>query len=518
LKERNETVDRATGFVRGLGLFDSVMMVAGSMIGSGIFIVSADIARKVGSAGWLLAVWIAAGALIVLAAASYGELAGMMPRVGGQYVYLKETYSPLWGFLFGWAMFLVIQSGTIAAVAVGFSRFLGVLAPAVAPDRWLIAPLHLSESYAVSLSTQQAVAIALIALLTWINSRGLAVGKRIQNLFTAAKTLALLALIVVGLAAVPRLGVLGDNLADLWTPQAVTTTAAASAALPPAAADAGGAGLLAALCLAMVGALFSSGAWNDVSFAAGEVRDPGRTLPRALILGTVLVTGLYVLANLAYLAVLPLADIQAAPDDRVATAALQVLFGPIGATAMAAAIVISTFGCANGLILAGARVVYAMARDGLFLPAAGRLNGARVPAVALALQGIWAALLVLPRTVQRGDAGSAGSDAAVRYGNLYGNLLEYVIFTVLIFYVLTIAGVFVLRRRRPDAPRPYRTFGYPVVPALYVLGASAVVVALLLYRTQTTWPGLLLVLVGVPVYFGWRRAGTTPAPDGEAEP
>ena len=511
MKEGPETVDRPAGFVRGLGLFDSVMMVAGSMIGSGIFIVSADIARKVGSAGWLLAVWAAAGALIVLAAASYGELAGMMPRVGGQYVYLKETYSPLWGFLFAWAMFLVIQSGTIAAVAVGFSRFLGVLVPAVAPDRWLVPPLHLSAGYALSLSTQQAVAIGLIALLTWVNSRGLRVGKGIQNLFTSVKTLALLALIVLGLAAAPR-GVLSANLADLWTPRAVTATAEASAMLPPAAADAGGAGLLAAFCLAMVGALFSSGAWNDVSFAAGEVRDPARTLPRALILGTALVTGLYLLANLAYLAVLPLAEIQAAPDDRVATAALEVLFGPAGATVMAVAIAISTFGCANGLILAGARVVYAMAKDGLFLPAAGRVNAARVPAVALALQGVWAAFLVLPRTVQRGEGGG------VRYGNLYGNLLEYVISTVLIFYVLTIAGVFVLRRRRPDAPRPYRTFGYPVVPALYLLGASAVVVALLLYRTATTWPGLLLVLItGLPVYWSSRRAGAAPQPAEGAE-
>jgi basic amino acid/polyamine antiporter, APA family len=513
---RTENVDRTTGFVRGLGLFDSVMMVAGSMIGSGIFIVSADIARKVGSAGWLLAVWAAAGALIVLAAASYGELAGMMPRVGGQYVYLKETYSPLCGFLFAWAMFVVIQSGTIAAVAVGFSRFFAVLVPGVEPDRWIVPPVHLSDGYALSLSTQQAVSIGLIVLLTWVNTRGLQAGKGIQNLFTAAKTLALLAVIALGLAAAPRLGVLGDNLADLWTPRAVTTTAAVSAALPPAAADAGGAGLLAAFCLAMVGALFSSGAWNDVSFAAGEVRDPARTLPRALILGTALVTGLYLLANLAYLAILPLSEIQNAPDDRVATAALEVLFGPAGATVMAVAIVISTFGCVNGLILAGSRLVYAMAKDGLFLSAAGRLNAARVPAVALVLQGICAAVLLLPRTVQRGEA---GSDNAVRYGNLYSNLLESVIAPVLIFYALTIAGVFVLRRRRPDAPRPYRTFGYPVVPALYVVGALAVVVALLLYRTETTWPGILLILLtGLPVYFfASRRAGATPEPAGEAE-
>jgi basic amino acid/polyamine antiporter, APA family len=502
---RTETVDRTTGLVRGLGLFDSVMMVTGSMIGSGIFIVSADIARKVGSAGWLLTVWAAVAVLIVCGAASYAELAGMMPRVGGQYVFLREAYSPLWGFLFGWAMILVIQTGTIAAVAVGFARFLGVLVPAVSPTAWIVPPIDLSPGYALSLSTQQLVAILLIALLTWLNTRGLRVGKAIQNLFTSAKTLALLALIVLGTIVGCNREVVAANFASPWTPQGATVLQPEIPLVPPVSTADGGIGLVVALLVAMVGALFSSSAWNDLSFAAGEVRNPERTVPRALILGTALVGGLYVLANLAYLCLLPLSAIQSAPDDRVATAALQALWGPAGASAMAVAILISTFGCNNGLILAGARVSYAMARDGLFFKSTGRLNRFHVPAVALVLQGVWASLLVLPRTR------TVNVEGAVQYGNLYSNLLDYVVFTVLIFYVLTLTGLFVLRRKRPDAPRPYRAVGYPVVPAIYILGASAVVVTLLFYRTQTTWPGLLLVLTGIPVYLLWRRAGTVPA-------
>ena len=513
----HDQVDQATGLVRGLGLLDSVMMVAGSMIGSGIFIVSADVARKVGAGGWMVAVWAAVALLIVCAAASYGELAGMYPHVGGQYVYLREAYGPLWGFLFGWAMFLVIQTGTIAAVAVGFARFLGVLMPGVSPSAWIVPPLDLSDGYAVSLSTQQLVAVLLIALLTWVNTRGLRVGKAIQNSFTVTKTLALIGLILVGLL-LGRAGVDAGNFADLWTPRDAAPVQPDLFQLPPVSAAEGGRAVALVFLVAMVGSLFSSGAWNDLSFAAGEVRDPERVLPRALVLGTALVGGLYVLANIAYLRLLPLSGIQNAPDDRVATAALQALWGPAGATVMAVFILISTFGCNNGLILAGARVSYAMARDGLFFRSTGRLNAARVPAVALVLQGVWASLLVLPRTRLRDAEGALQLDPASglpRYGNVYSNLLEYVVFTILIFYVLAIASLFVLRRRRPDAPRPYRAFGYPLVPAFYILGASAVVVALLLYRTQTTWPGLLIVLSGVPVYFLWRRAAR--GPDGRRD-
>ncbi|HYH44211.1 MAG TPA: APC family permease, partial [Thermoanaerobaculia bacterium] len=409
----------------------------------------------------------------------------------------------------------VIQTGTIAAVAVGFARFLGVLAPGVSPSAWIVPPIDLSDGYAVSLSVQQLVAILLIALLTWINTRGLRVGKLIQNSFTVTKTLALIGLILVGLL-LGNADVIAQNFGAPWTPQGVAAVQPDTSwfGVPAVSAAEGGISLAIVFLVAMVGSLFSSGAWNDLSFAAGEVKDPERNVPRALILGTALVGLLYVLANFAYLRLLPLSAIQNAPDDRVATAALQALWGPAGATVMAVFILISTFGCNNGLILAGARVSYAMARDGLFFKSTGRLNAARVPAVALVLQGVWASLLVLPRTRLRDAAGALQLDPASglpRYGNVYTNLLEYVVFTILIFYVLAIAALFVLRRRRPDAPRPYRAFGYPLVPAFYIFGASAVVVALLLYRTQTTWPGLLIVLSGIPVYFFWRRRGGTGA-------
>jgi APA family basic amino acid/polyamine antiporter len=504
--------DAEGGFLRGLGLLDCVMIVAGSMIGSGIFIVPADIARRMGSAGWMLLVWAAAIAVIVCAALSYGELAAMFPQVGGQYVYLREIYSPLAGFLFGWSMFLVIQSGTIAAVAVGFARFLGVLVPAVSPATFLVPPILLSHDYALSLSVQQAAALGLIALLTYLNSRGLRTGKLIQNVFTSVKTLALVALILLGLALGRNAGAIGENFRAPWTPRAVETAPASGAAglVPDAAADRGGASLAAAFVLAMVGALFSCGAWNDVSFAGAEIQDPRRNLPRAMILGTISVGILYLLANLTYLVTLPMPALAHAPDDRVATAVLEAIFGAPGGTAMAVAITLSTFGCANGLILASARIYYAMAKDGLFFVAAGHLNAARVPAAGLALQGLWAGLLVLPRTRLYGGNGQPLLDAAglPRYGSLYGNLLEYVIFTILLFYVLTIAGLFVLRRKRPDAPRPYRAWGYPVVPGFFLVGASAVMAGLFLYRRETTWPGLAIVLAGIPVYFLWRRLGT----------
>jgi len=501
--------DSATGFIRGLGLVDSTMIVAGSMIGSGIFIVSADIARQVGSAGGLILAWVVSGLLTVAAALSYGELAAMMPRAGGQYVYLREAYSPLWGFLYGWTLFLVIQTGTIAAVAVGFARYLGVLFPAVSPTAWIVPPINLSEGYALSLSTQQVVAVLMIAFLTFLNTRGLFLGKMIQNVFTSTKTLALVALIVLGVLVGRNSAAIAANFGALWTPRDVAEIRPEVSFVPAVSAASGFLGFLVALCVAQVGSLFSADAWNNITFTAGEVKNPKRTLPLALALGTGLVIALYVLANLAYLVTLPLEAIQHAPDDRVATACLEAIFGGTGATLMAAAIVISTFGCNNGLILAGARVYYAMARDGLFFRSIGNLNAKHVPAMGLVLQCVWSCVLVLPRTRLKDAAGAPLLDPATgleKYGNLYSDLLDYVVFSVLIFYVLTIAGLIVLRVKRPDAERPYRAVGYPVVPALYMLFATTILVVLLLYKTQTTWPGLVIVLSGVPAYLVWRRA------------
>ncbi|MCU0230748.1 MAG: amino acid permease [Acidobacteria bacterium] len=473
----------------------------GSMIGSGIFIVSADMARLLGSGGWLLAAWAVTGLLTVAAALSYGELSSMMPQAGGQYVFLREAYSPLWGFLYGWTLFLVIQTGTIAAVGVAFARFLGVLFPAIDPAAWIVAPIHLSERYALSLSTQQLVGILSIALLTAINTRGIHLGKLLQNAVTSAKTLALIAVIVLGILVGRNADAIAANFAGFWdTSGAETTVSSRFAFLPPLSAKDGLVGLLVAFCVAQVGSLFSSDAWNNITFAAGEVKDPRRSVPRALATGTGLVIALYLLANVAYLLVLPLAGIQHAPDDRVGTAMLGVIFGPAGATIMAIAIAISTFGCNNGLILAGARVYYVMARDGLFFRGVGTLNERRVPAAGLIAQGIWASLLILPRT--RLGAGPGGEE---RYGNLYGNLLDYVVFAVLIFYVLTIAAIFVLRRTRPDAERPYRAWGYPVVPLLYIAAALVIMAVLVAYRSETTWPGLVIVLSGLPAYWIWTR-------------
>jgi APA family basic amino acid/polyamine antiporter len=472
------------GFVRGLGLLDATMIVAGSMIGSGIFIVSADIARQVGSPGLLLVTWAITGLLTVAGALAYGELAAMMPRVGGQYVYLREAYSPLFGFLYGWALILVIQTGTIAAVAVAFARFLGVLVPAVSPAWWIVPPIHLSEGYALSLSLQQLVAILMVVVLTAINMRGLRLGALIQNSFTLTKTAALIGLILVGLVLGWNAGAVEANFTDFWAPRA------------PAPAAGGLAALVVALAAAQVGSYFACDAWHNVAFASAEVRDAPRTLPRAMAQGAALVIGLYLLANLAYLVTLPLEAIQSAPDDRVGTAALAAIFGGPGAVIMACLILVSTFGCNNGLILAGARVYYAMARDGLFFRSAGTLNAARVPGTALLLQCVVTSLLILPRTRTPGGG----------YGNLYSNLLDYVVVSVLLFSVLTIAGLFVLRRRRPDAERPYRAWGYPVVPALALAGAAAIAGVLAVTKARTTWPGLVIVLSGIPVYALWRAA------------
>jgi APA family basic amino acid/polyamine antiporter len=483
-----------TEFTRGLGLFDSTMVVAGSMIGSGIFIVSAAMARQLGSPGWLLAAWVITGVLTVTAALAYGELAAMMPRAGGQYVYLREAYSPLWGFLYGWTLFMVIQTGTIAAVAVAFGRFAGVLIPWIAEDRYLVPPLHLSTGYAISLSTAQLVAVALIALLTWTNTRGLEYGKIIQNTFTTAKTGALVGLILVGVLLGWNADAVTANFGNFWQPRGFDAIAGGVSVVTAY-------GVFIALCVSQTGSLFSADAWNNITFTAGEVKDPRRNIPLSLALGTMIVITLYVLANVAYLATLPLEAIQQAPSDRVATSTLEAIFPGAGVALMAVAIMISTFGCNNGLILAGARAYYAMARDRLFFANAGRLNDARVPAWGLVLQGIWAAVLVLPRTY---DAGTG------QYGNLYGNLLDYVISAALLFYILTIAGVFRLRATRPDAPRPYRAFGYPVLPALYITGAAVILIVLLVYRPATTWPGFLIVLLGLPVFL-WMRRQATPS-------
>jgi len=498
-------------FVRGLGLWDATMVVAGSMIGSGIFIVSADMSRTLGAAGWLLLAWVATGVLTVVGALSYGELAAMMPEAGGQYVFLREAYSPFWGFLYGWTLFLVIQSGTIAAVAVAFARYLGVLVPAISPTAWIVPPIDLSPGYAISLSTQQAVGIALVVCLTWTNTRGLELGKWLQNTFTATKVATLLALAGIAILVGSNREAIQANFAHPWQAVNAATIGSDLAFVATTSATAGLFGLLVAFAVAQVGSLFSADAWNNVTFTAAEVKEPRRTLPLALLLGTGSVVVLYLLVNVGYLLTLPLAEIQSAPDDRVATAVLARIFGSGGAAIMAVAIVVSTFGCNNGLILAGARVTYAMARDGLFLPAAGILNRHRVPGIALWLQGVWTSLLILPRTRLRDASGALLLDPATgqpRYGNVYSNLLDYVIFSVLLFYALTIVALFVLRRTRPHTPRPYRAFGYPLLPGLYVLAATAIAVALLLYKTQTTWPGLAIVLSGAPAYFLWRRFGS----------
>ena len=489
----------APGFVRAIGLFDGTMIVVGSMIGSGIFIVAADITRQTGSAGGLLLTWLLTGLLTIAAALAYGELAALYPHAGGQYVYLREAYSPLWGFLYGWTLFLVIQSGTIAAVAIGFSRYLGVLFPSISPQTWIIHPIALGSKYAISLSVQQLIGAVMVLFLTLVNMLGVRTGKLIQNVFTSAKALALFGLIVLGLFVGKNHAAISDNFSHLWAvrdPQGIEPGANFLRGLIPSVTAAGGFfGLFVALGVSQVGSLFSSDAWNNIGFTAAEVKNPKRDVALSMAFGTVIVITLYFFANLAYLFTMSLHQIQTAPDDRVATAALSAIFGPVGATIMAVAIVISTFGCNNGLILAGSRVVYAMAHDGLFFKSTGTLNKRGVPGVALIIQGIWIVILIMLRTVKPDGT----------YGNLYSDLLDYVVFAALMFYVLTIAGVFVLRRKRPGAERPYKAFAYPLLPAFYILAACAIMLVLLLYKTQTTWPGLVIVLLGVPVYLLWTR-------------
>ncbi len=505
----SSSVPSEHGFVRAIGLFDGTMIVVGSMIGSGIFIVAAEISRETGSPGGLLLTWILTGLLTISAALSYGELAALFPHAGGQYVYLREAYSPLWGFLYGWTLFLVIQTGTIAAVAVGFARYLGILVPAVSPQSWIVPPISLGSKYAISLSVQQLVGVVMVLFLTFLNTLGVRLGKLIQNIFTSAKTLALVGVILLGIFVGRNAGALTENFGHLWSVRnAVPLEPGADflrGFVPTITAASGAFGLFVAFGVAQVGSLFSADAWNNIGFTAAEVKNPKRDVALSMAFGTIIVIALYCLANFAYLCTLPLVQIQSVPDDRVASAALNAIFGPVGAAIMAGAIIISTFGCNNGLILAGARVSYAMARDGLFFRSTGKLNQKGVPGSALLYQGVWVALLILMRTRKMDAAG------VVSYGNLYNDLLNYVVFAVLLFYALTIVGIFLLRAKRPDLERPYRAFGYPVVPALYVAAATAIMAVLLLYQTKTAGVGLIIVLVGVPVYLLWSRRAPTRA-------
>jgi APA family basic amino acid/polyamine antiporter len=490
------------GFVRAIGLFDGTMIVVGSMIGSGIFIVAAEISQQTGSPGGLMLTWVLTGLLTISAALSYGELAAMFPHAGGQYVYLREAYSPLWGFLYGWTLFLVIQTGTIAAVAVGFARYLGVLFPAVSAQAWIVPPISLGSKYAISLSVQQLVGILMILFITFLNTLGVRLGKLIQNIFTSAKTLSLAGLIFLGIFVGRNAGAISENFSHFWAIRNAQPIEPGASFLrsfvPTVTAASGWFGLLVAFGVAQVGSLFSADAWNNIGFTAAEVKNPKRDVALSMAFGTIIVITLYCLANLAYLFTLPLVQIQTVPDGRVASAALNTIFGPVGAAIMAVAIIVSTFGCNNGLILAGARVSYAMAHDGLFFRSTGVLNKKGVPGVALIIQGIWITLLILMRTRKVDESG------AVIYGNLYNDLLNYVIFAALLFYVLTVAGIFALRAKRPDLDRPYRAFGFPVVPALYIVAATAIMVVLLLYQTKTTGVGLVIVLIGIPVY--WLRS------------
>jgi APA family basic amino acid/polyamine antiporter len=455
-------VAEKTRFVKGLGLFDATTLVMGSMIGSGIFIVSSDVARQVKSPGLLMICWILAAVMTIIAALSYGELAAMMPHAGGQYVYLREAFGRFWAFLFGWTTFVVIQTGTIAAVAVAFAKYTGVFLPQVSASNYLIG------SGKLGLTTQQLLAIAIVMGLTVVNTGGIRTGAIVQNVFTAAKVISLLGLAALGFVLGRNPGAIAANFHHFWQGASWNWS------------------VVALVGTAMVGPLFSSDAWNNVTFTAGEVRNPKRDLPLSLGLGVGVVSALYLACNFVYLSVLTLGQIQTAPEDRVATAVVAVMFGPVATKIMAAAIMIATFGCVNGLVLSGARVYYTMAHDGLFFRRAGELNPeTHAPDFALYIQCGWTILLTL--------------------SGQYGDLLDYVIFAVLLFYMLTIGGLFRLRRTRPDMERPYRAVGYPVLPALYIFVAGVIEVLLLWNKPAFTVRGLILVLLGAPVYFLWRR-------------
>ncbi|WP_299702517.1 amino acid permease [uncultured Pontibacter sp.] len=467
-----------TGFKREIGLFDAIMIVTGGMIGSGIFIVTADISRAVVTPGNMLLVWVLSGFLTMVGAISYGELSSMFPKVGGQYVYLKEAYNKMVAFLYGWTLFLVIQTGVIAAVAVAFARFTGVLIPWFSEDNVLFSILGFK------FSSVQLLAILSIVYLTYINSRGVKSGKLIQNIFGSTKLIALFGLILFGLLFGINDTAVQANFSDFWGSAAAATGASEA---PPV-----GMALITAIGIAMVGALFSADSWNNIGFSGDEIVNPKRTIVLSMVIGSAIVMGLYLIINLVYLLVLPLngdpnatdvlgQGIKYASNDRVATAVAEVIGGYPATVGIAILIMISTFGCNNGAILSGARVYYAIAKDGLFFQKMGHLNKNGVPAAALWLQCIWACLLCLSGT--------------------YNDLLDYVIFAVMLFYIVTVIGVFVLRVRRPDLKRPYKAFGYPILPALYVILASGICIILLIYKPVYTWPGLIIVALGIPVYY-----------------
>ena len=487
-----------SGLLRSIGPVDATMIVIGSMIGSGIFITSAETARLSGAPGWLLLAWSVAGLLTITGALCCSELATMMPRAGGVYVFFREAYGPAMGFLYGWTLFLVIQTGTIAAVAIAFAKFLGVFVPAISPDNYLFTkrPVSLGGGYAISLSTQQFVAIGLIALLTWTNTRGLKLGTLVQNVFTFAKTAALICVVLVGFVfgwsaiSAARTSAWWNPWLNGWNPQLAQ----------PGFIFGGGAALALLFGKSMVGPVLAQTAWTNVTFLGSEVRDPGRNLVRALLIGSAVVVSLYVLANISYLALLSFPQIQHPPQDRVAVAAMNAAFGSTGAICMAAAIMVSTFGCNNGLILAGARVYFAMARDRLFFKKVGTTNRYHVPAAALIAQGFWTALLTLPRTVANNPM-----THKLGYGNVYTQLLEYIVSADLIFYVLLVAAVIILRRKAPAAERPYRMWGYPGVPIVSMLLAVLLIADLAYVAPATSGIGILIVLSGVPIYFLWRK-------------
>ena len=455
--------EQPTTFKQSLTLMDATMIVAGSMIGSGIFIVSADITRNVGSAGWLIAVWLITGFMTITAAVSYGELSGMYPKAGGQYVYLKEAFNPLIAFLYGWSFFAIIQTATIAAVGVAFAKFLAYLVPSVSED------LVAFDLGFLKISPAQLVAIVLILFLTYVNTRGIKSGKLIQTTFTVTKLASLFGLIVFGLIMF-KPEVWNANWTDAWNLHTLGTTESLTIAAA-----------LGAIAASMVGSIFSSDAWNNVTFIAGEIKNPKRNIGLALFLGTLIVTIIYVATNVMYTAVLPLDGIASVDKDRVAVAASNAIFGNVGTIIIALMIMVSTFGCNNGLILAGARVYYTMAKDGLFFKPAGELNKYFVPQWALWVQGIIACLWSI--------------------SGRYGQLLDMISFVVVIFYVMTIMGIFILRRKRPDIERPYKAFGYPILPAIYIVMGIAFCILLIIYKPQFTWPGLIITLIGIPLYY-----------------
>ncbi|MGQ9620294.1 MAG: APC family permease, partial [Bacteroidales bacterium] len=469
-------------FRKRVNLFDGIMFVSGSMIGSGIFIVSADIARNTGSPGWLMMVWIITGIITLIGAVSYGELAAMMPNVGGQYVFLREAYHPLVGFLFGWTTFLVIQCGSIAAVAVGFAKFTGVLIPWISEKNILltVGTLHMNST--------QMIAMVSILFLTWLNTRGIVTGKTVQNVFSSTKVIVLLGFIILGLLISKGASAWDINREIFWNASRIGPE---NQIMPIS-----GFMLVAAVGMALVGSLFASDAWYNITFISGEVVNPRKVVPLSLLFGTLIVSILYLLANFVYIRFLPVSGsaegatviergIQFATDDRVATSAMSVVVGDYAAIIMAIFIMISTFGCNNGLIISGARVYYAMARDGLFFRKVGKLNSKSVPGFAIAVQGLWSILLCLSGT--------------------YSQLLDYVIFAVLLFFALTILSIFILRKKQPEIPRPYKAFGYPLIPALYIFTTVVIMIILLICKPDYTFPGLAIVLLGIPVFYVWDK-------------